>query len=268
MELDGQHVLITGASRGIGAAMAKEFGARGAKVSVAARSADALRSVAAAVGGQSFPVDLLDSAAVDGLIPRVEAEAGPIHVLVNNAGLETSAFFHTLDRSVIRDVTRLNLEAPMVLTRAVLDEMLTRNHGHLLFVSSLAGTGGFPGLAAYCATKAGLTNFAATLALELKDTEVGTTVIASGPVDTPMWDSLENAEQLAPMLTRLRLLRLVPNKSPESIAKVAVDAVASGKPYVGLPRRLGANHLMRNLPSKITGIILAGVPLGPQPKKP
>ena len=247
--------------------MAKEFGTRGAKVSVAARSADALQSVATAVGGQSFPVDLLDPAAVDALIPWVEADAGPIDVLVNNAGLETSAFFHSVDPAAIRDVTRLNLEAPMVLTRAVLDGMLARNHGHLLFVSSLAGTGGFPGLAAYCATKAGLINFAATLALELKDMKVGTTVIAPGPVDTPMWDSLETAEELAPMLKRLRLLQLIPNKSPESIAKLAVDAVANGKSYVGLPRRLGGNHLMRNLPSKITGAILAGVPLGPQPGK-
>ena len=109
--------------------------------------------------------------------------------------------------------------------------------------------------------------FAATLALELKDMKVGTTVIAPGPVDTPMWDSLETAEELAPMLKRLRLLQLIPNKSPESIAKLAVDAVANGKSYVGLPRRLGGNHLMRNLPSKITGAILAGVPLGPQPGK-
>jgi short-subunit dehydrogenase len=264
MELNRQHVLITGASRGIGAAMANEFAARGARVSVAARSTEPLEAVAAGIGGTAFTVDLSDRAAVDGFIPRVESQVGPIDVLVNNAGLVTSAFFNQIDADTIRSVANLNLETPMVLTRAVLDGMLERNHGHLLFLSSLAGTAGFPGLAPYSGTKAGITNFAAALALELKDTNINTTVIAPGPVDTPMWDELENAEELAPMMKRLRLLRLIPNESPATVAKLAADALENDQAYVGRPRRLSSNHLLRNLPSRITALILKGIPLGPQ----
>ncbi len=244
--------------------MAREFASRGANVSVAARSADALQALAADIGGQSFPVDLTDQHAVDGLISRVEGEAGPIDMLVNNAGLETSQPLNQLDPQVVRAVSRLNLEAPMVLTQNVLGGMLERNHGHLLFTSSIAATAGFPGLAAYCGTKAGITNFATTIGMELKNTKINTTVIAPGPVDTPMWDNLEESDHLAAMVKRLRLLQLIPSRSAEEIARIAVDAVEDNKAYVGLPRRLASNHILRNLPSRLLSVVLKGVPVGPQ----
>ncbi len=264
MELNGSHVLITGASRGIGAKMAREYAKRGATVSLAARSAEPLKLLADELDGHAFPVDLLNRDDVDELIARVEHEVRPVDVLVNNAGLETNAIFHTVEAQQIRDVATLNLEAPMVLTRAVLPGMIDRNKGHLFFTSSIAGTAGFPGLAAYSATKAGLTNFAATLRMELKDTAIHTSVIAPGPVDTNMWDHLEHADELSDMLKRLRRFQLIPVMKPEKIAKLSVDAVEKNKPYVGLPKRLGVNHVLRNTPSAITSLILKGVKLGPQ----
>ena len=135
--------------------MARSFAAAGARVSLAARSADELATVAAETRGTVFAVDLLDPAQVDALIGRVEAEAGPIDVLVNNAGSESTRMLQQEDITDIRNVARLNLEVPMVLTRAALPGMLARGKGHFVYTSSLAGTAGFPGMTIYSGTKAG-----------------------------------------------------------------------------------------------------------------
>ncbi len=264
MELTGAHVVVTGASRGIGAAMAQHFADAGSRVSLVARSAETIKTFADELGGQAFPADLLDREQVDELIPRIQHEAGEIDVLVNNAGLETNAFFHKVPADNIRDVTTLNLETPMVLTRAVLPGMLERNRGHFVFTSSLAGTAGFPGLASYGATKAGLTNFAAAMRMELRDTAINMTVVAPGPVDTQMWDSLEDENELAPMLKRLRQFQLIPKKSPDYIAAQTLKAVQADKRHVRSPRRLASNTLLREAPTRIVEGILTGVPLGPQ----
>ncbi len=266
MELNGAHVVVTGGSRGIGAALAQHFADAGSTVSLVARSADTIKSFADDLSGHAFPTDLLDPDQVDELIPRIEHEAGPIDVLVNNAGLETSAFFNNVSPQEIRDVTTLNLEVPMVLTRAVLPSMLDRNNGHVVLTSSLAGTAGFPGLAAYGATKAGLTNFAAALRMELRDTGINMTVVAPGPVDTQMWDALEEETDLAPMLKRLRRFQLIPQKSPDFIAAQTVKAVVANKRHVRSPRRLASNTMLREAPTLLTETLLRGVPLGPQPR--
>lgn len=265
MQLDNAHVLITGGSRGIGAAMAEAFAAAGARVSVAARSADALAGVADPIGGTPFTVDLAEEDQTDALIGRVEQAEGPIDVLVNNAGIETTEFYHGLDPDAVRRINRINLEAPMVLTRHVLPGMLDRNRGHLVYTSSLAGTGGFPGLVAYGATKAGVTNFVAGLRMELRATEVGTTVVAPGPVDTQMWDAVDESDDTAPTVRRLRLLQLLPTKSPDFVAKQTVAAVESGRRHVRTPRRLGMNHWLREAPSRLTEAALTGVQTGPRP---
>ncbi|MEZ5379922.1 MAG: SDR family NAD(P)-dependent oxidoreductase [Acidimicrobiales bacterium] len=263
MELNGAHVLITGASRGIGAALARAYAKEGAKVSLVARSTDALKSLADELDGFAFTADLLDPDQVDELIARVELEAGPIDVLVNNAGLETSEPFEGIGTETIRDVARLNFEAPMVLTRQVLPGMLARRKGHIVFLSSLAGTGGFPGLAVYAGTKAGVSNFVASLRMEMRDTPITTTVVAPGPVDTEMWDHIEDAGEYADMLKRLRLFQLIPKKSPELIAKRTVAATKAERRHVRTPRRLLVNHLLREAPTRITESLLSGVKVGP-----
>jgi uncharacterized protein len=267
VELRGSHVLVTGASRGIGAAMAREFAAAGARVSVAARTTDAITKLAAEIGGNAFTVDLLDPDQVDGLIPAVESAAGPIDVLVNNAGLENLQWFHEEEASRIRDVIRLNLEAPLVLTRAVLPGMLARGKGHLVFTSSLASCASFPSLSVYAGTKAGLTNSASTIRLELRDTPIHTTIVAPGPVDTVMWDNLEDAPAAAAMLKRLRRLQLIPKVSPERIARRTVAAVAANRRHVRTPRRLASQFWLNEAPRRINELVLARVPMVQPPEE-
>lgn len=267
MDLQDAHVLITGGSRGIGAAMAHKFSDAGATISVAARSTEDLQSVAASVGGTAFTVDLSDPAQTDDLVARVEEEVGPVDVLMNNAGIETSDFFADISPETIRQVAQVNLEAPMILTRQVLPGMIERERGHLGFTSSLAGTGGFPGLAVYGATKAGLSNFVAALRIELRDTSINTTVVAPGPVDTSMWDTLTDSDSLTEILKRLRILQLLPKKSPDHLAKRAVDAVQADRRHVRTPRRLTANHWLREAPTRLTELALSGVNVGPSNSK-
>jgi short-subunit dehydrogenase len=267
MELNDAHVLVTGGSRGIGAALAREFAKAGARVSLTARSTDAIETLALELGGHAFTADLLDPASVDSQIDRVESEAGPIDVLVNNAGLENHGWFHEADVTESRRVLHLNLEAPIVLTRNVLPGMIERGRGHLVFTSSLAGTGGFPGMSVYGATKAGLTNFVAALRMELAGTGVNSTVVAPGPVDTDMWDALEEDKEMEPMLHRLRMLQILPKKSPELLAKRSIAAVKADRRHVRVPRRLASNHWLREAPTRLTELLIAGVPVGAGAKK-
>lgn len=264
MELRGAHVLITGGSRGIGAALARSFADAGSRVSLAARSTAALEQVAKPIDGTVFTVDLADSGQTEKLIGMVEEQAGPIDVLMNNAGVETTDHFHTVELDTLRRVCRVNLEAAMVLTRQVLPGMLDRNHGHLGYTSSLAGTAGFPGLASYGATKAALLNFAAALRLELRDTNIHTTVIAPGPIDTAMWDQVEQAAGLDPVVKRLRRLQLLPKRSPEYLADRCVQAVAADRRHVRTPRRLSTNFWLNEAPSRLTEWLLTGVEVGPR----
>ncbi len=264
MQIEGAHVLITGGSRGIGAAMAAAFAKAGATVSIAARTTAALDAVAEPIGATPFTADLSDAAETEALIPRVEAEVGPIDILMNNAGIETTDHLHKIDVETLRNVSRVNLEAPMVLTRLVLPGMLERNHGHLGYTSSLAATAGFPGLAAYGATKAGLSNFVSAIRLELRDTAIHTTVIAPGPVDTQMWTQLEDDGNIDPVITRLSRLQLLPKKSPEWLAGRAVAAVAANTRHVRTPRRLSTNFWFREAPARITEWAMTGVEVGPK----
>ncbi len=260
MELNGAHVLVTGASRGIGAAMARRFAAAGANVSVAARSVDELQALAGDVKGTAFTVDLLDASAVDELVPRVESAVGPIDVLVNNAGLENSQWLRKETARSIRDVVRLNLEAPIVLTNAVLPGMLQRGRGHLVYTSSLAGTSGFPGMTVYSGTKGGINNFVSGLRLELRDSPLHITLVAPGPVDTRMWDVLEEADRFAPMLRRLNGLHLIPKKTPELVARRTVKAVTGDRRHVRMPRRLSVSFWLGESPRRISEVLLAKVP--------
>lgn len=263
MELSGRHVVVTGASRGIGRSMATAFAEAGARVSVVARNADQLAGLATEIDGTSFPADLLDTEVVDGLIDRIEATAGPIDVLVNNAGLVHTKFLVNQSIDEVRSVARLNLETPMVLTRHLLPRMMERDQGHLVYTSSLAGTAGFPGLSVYCGTKAGLFNFVAALRLELRGTSIGTTVVAPGPIDTQMADQLDGPDT-APTLKRLRMLQLVPTKEPDWLAAQTVAAVQSGKANVRSPKRLASNFWLTSAPSQISALVLKGVKTGPK----
>lgn len=267
MKLAGKHVLVTGGSRGIGEQMAREFAARGARVTVVARNAEALQRVAADINGSWMVSDLSDDADVDTLIERVESAHGVIDVLVNNAGLETTTAFAVEDTREIRTVARVNLEVPMLLTRHALPGMLARNSGHIVFVSSLAGTAGFPGMSVYGATKSGVLNFVNGLSRELKATDVNVTVLSPGPVATDMWDAVEAAPaSVSKVVRRFQKLQLIPTANPKKIARRTVNAVEKNKPFVRDPKRLSFNFWLNHLPTRISNIAAFGIRFDPLDK--
>ena len=259
MRLSGSHVLITGASRGIGACLAREAAARGAVVTLVARSEEALRALAAELGGHALPADLSKPDQVRGLIARAEQQAGrPVDVLVNDASVEAARSMLDIPADELEEAVLLNLLAPAELTRQVLPGMVERGRGHVLNISSGYSTVNTAGLTPYCATKAGLSHFTSGLAIELRGTGVGTTLVEPGPVNTSMWERLQPtlaAHSLHRML-RLQVTALV---EPEDVARAALDKVESGGGHVVLPRRMTPAMAFTWMPRKVTDLALTGV---------
>lgn len=260
MELQSKNVVITGASMGIGEKMADAFAKAGANVLVVARSEAKLHAVAERIGGHALTADLSTIEGVDGLVERCIDAIGHIDVWVNNAGIETADAFVATDRTVVRNLARLNFEAPLLLTHDVVNHMLGRGQGHVVQLSSVAGAMPFPGLTAYAGSKAGLTNFTESLRLELADTPIKLTIVAPGPVDTAMWDRLDTGDSYqAPALKRFRQLQFLPKLSPEKIANAAVKAVQDEKRFVRLPARFAMYHMLNNAPARLVETALTGV---------
>lgn len=264
MDLNNKRVVITGASQGIGAAMARAFAANGSDVIVAARSKDKLDALAEEIGGHAIAVDLVDADAVEAFVPGVEESFGPIDVFVSNAGIETIDSCALVDVETLRRVNRLNLEAPMVLTRMVLPGMLERGNGHLVYTSSLAGTSAYPAVGPYCGTKAGLTNYASAVRSEVEPHGVGVTIVAPGPVDTEMWEQVEQASPTGQLvINRLERLQLLPTIAPERLADDVVEAVIDGRRHVRHPKRLFANFWLNEAPRRLVEVLLTGVKYDP-----
>jgi short-subunit dehydrogenase len=258
MRLSGVRVVVTGASRGLGAALATRAASRGARVVLVARSADAIAARAAELGGEAYPADLTDSAAIDGLVPRIEND-GPIDVLVNNAGLDLTGALTELPADRIRELLMVNLLAPMLLSRAVIPGMLSRGRGQIVNVSSMAGTNALPGVAPYSTSKAGLTHFTAALRAELRGTPITTTLAEIGPVESSMMDSLRGHEPTRRALDRLSSLGLVVDLDMEQVADALVEAVERDRRHLRLPRRDAAFPLLAEAPRRLTEWLLIGV---------
>jgi short-subunit dehydrogenase len=152
MELRGIRVLTTGASRGIGESLAHAFAAAGGTVALVARTTDAIRALAGELEGTAHPADLSDPTQVATLVSQVEDEAGPIDVLVNNAGIGAPAAFTDAPDDDLRQVTQVNYLAPAELCRQIIPRMLGRGGGHIVNISSLAGGSVVPGLVSYSAS--------------------------------------------------------------------------------------------------------------------
>ncbi|MBF6209996.1 SDR family NAD(P)-dependent oxidoreductase [Nocardia puris] len=183
----GDTALITGASRGIGHHLALSLAARGVNVALAARSADRLDRVAAQIRDRhrvavsTLPVDLNDRAQTTELVERAQSAAGPIDLLVNNAGVEASHRFDLRSFDDIATFTEVNLLAPMLLTRAVLPEMIARRRGHIVNMASIAGLLPAAYEEPYNATKFGLIGFTKSLRLTAQDREWGVSASAVCP---------------------------------------------------------------------------------------
>jgi short-subunit dehydrogenase len=190
MRLTGTVALVTGGSSGIGAATARALALAGARPLIAGRDPGRLQAVARETGGLALTADL---AAADG--PAVLAEAatraagpGGIDVLVNSAGIGWAGPIEQMTAEQAANLIAVDLTAPIQLTRLLVPGMTARGHGHVVFVSSIAGATGVRGEAVYSAAKAGLGCFAESLADELAGRGVGVSVIVPGVVDTPFFE--------------------------------------------------------------------------------
>lgn len=261
MQLSGAHVLVTGASRGIGACLASGAAARGATVTLVARSEGALRAAAAELGGRALPCDLADRAARRDLVARAEALAGrPVDVLVNCAGVDAAAGLLHVTAEDQAELFEVNLLAPAELVRQVLPGMVARRRGHVVDVSSGFSTLTCPGLVPYSASKAGLSHFHAGLRLELRGTGVGTTLVEPGPVDTGLYGDIEQERLSAAAVQRLLRLRVTALSAPQDVARQTLDAVESGRRHVVPPLRMAPALALTWLPRRVGALLLTGLP--------
>jgi short-subunit dehydrogenase len=258
MDLNGTRVVVTGASRGIGAVLATQLADKGARVALVARSRDAIAELAAQLGGDAYPADLADASTVEPLVRAIETD-GPINVLVNNAGVDLAGSFVELAPDRIRELIAVNLVAPMLLCRAVIPTMRLRGAGHIMNVSSLAGTNALPGLVPYSTSKAGLSHFTAALRAECKGTGITTTLVEIGPVESSMMQSLHGHPATERALTRLRTLHLSVDLDMDHLVSSLVDALEHERRHVRLPRRNAMFPIMSEAPRRITELLLAGV---------
>jgi short-subunit dehydrogenase len=260
MELRGKRVLITGASRGIGESLAHAFAGAGATVALVARTKDAIRTLADELGGTAHPADLSDPTQVADLVGQVEQQAGPVDVLVNNAGIGIPAAFVDAPDEDLRDVTQINYLAPAELCQRIIPRMLERGGGHIVNISSLAGCGVFAGLVSYSASKAALSHFTAGLRADLRGLTIGTTLVELGPIPTDMLAQTDDYEPTAAAFRRFYRLRLMVDVPREKVADEVVEAVQKGRRYVRIPKRLTLTAALSEAPRRVTEVLLSGVP--------
>lgn len=195
--LDGKPALVTGASGGIGAAIARALHAQGATVVLSGTRRDALENLAAELGERAHvcPANLGELDAADALITAAEAAAGPLHILVNNAGLTRDGLALRMRDEDWATVLDVDLAAPFRLARASLRGMLRRRAGRIINISSIVGATGNPGQANYAAAKAGLVGMSKALAQEVASRGITVNVVAPGFIVTPMTDALSDAQK-------------------------------------------------------------------------
>ncbi len=233
MRVSGRVALVTGASSGIGRAVAAELGRRGARVKATGRDSKALEELATAMGADVLPADLSTPDGVDPLV----AWANDADILVNNAGFGWAGPFSEMAVADIENMVRVNVLAVLRLTRALLASMLERDRGHIVNVGSIAGHVGVGHEAVYAATKAALVALTESLRYELRGTGVGLTLVSPGVVDTPFF------ERAGRPYTRSfpRMIR------PERVATAIAAAIERGADEVFVPRWMA-------LPARLRGV--------------
>ncbi|MBO9375999.1 3-oxoacyl-[acyl-carrier-protein] reductase [Sphingomonas histidinilytica] len=199
-DLSGMTALVTGASGGIGSAIARALVQQGATVALSGTREDALKAVAAEIGGKTviLPCNLGDAEAVDGLIPRaVEALGGKLDILVNNAGVTRDNLIMRMKDEEWDQVISVNLEAAFRLIRAAAKPMMKARFGRVITITSIVGTTGNPGQANYAASKAGLVGMSKALAQELASRNITVNCVAPGFIASAMTDVLADAQKEA-----------------------------------------------------------------------
>jgi len=230
-DLSGMTALVTGASGGIGSAIAQALAGRGARLAVSGSNEEKLEAFRAGLGGEhvGLAANLSDAAAVDALVPRaVEALGGTLDILVNNAGVTRDNLAMRMKDEEWSDVIRINLEAAFRLSRAALRPMMRAKFGRIVSITSVVGATGNPGQANYAASKAGLVGMSKALAQEVASRNITVNCIAPGFIASAMTDAL-NEQQHGAILARIPAGRL---GGGEDIGAAAVYLASREAAYV------------------------------------
>jgi short-subunit dehydrogenase len=240
VQISGSTVLLTGATGGLGHAIARALRSRGAQLIISGRRSDVLEPLAAELGARSLVVDLSVPAEVD----RLAQEAGEVDILVANAALPAAG---TLDSFSIEEIDRaldINLRAPIVLAHALSPGMVRRGKGHLLFMSSLAGKAATPATGLYNATKYGLRGFSSALRADLRASGVGVSCVFPG--------FIRDAGMFAE--AGVKLPTGVGTRTPEDVAGAVVGAIEHNRGEVDVaPLSLRASAKFASIAPELAG---------------
>lgn len=229
--LDGQVALVTGASRGIGRAIATKLAADGAKVVGTATSeagAQAITEALAPLGGKGLVLDVRDPASCESVIDAVQKEFGSLGILVNNAGITQDTLAMRMKDEDWDAVIQTNLSAVFRLSRGVLRGMIKAKGGRIVNITSVVGSSGNAGQANYAAAKAGVAGMTRALAREVGSRNITVNCVAPGFIDTDMTKSLSTA-QVEALTQQIPLGRL---GEPDDIAQAVAFLVSPGAGYV------------------------------------
>jgi short-subunit dehydrogenase len=257
-DLRGAHVVITGATRGIGRALADEMAARGARLSLVGRDGTALAEVARATDGAPVLADLTDLEQVATVLTRAREVNGPVNVLVNNAAVNLPGPLAHCDRRQLQDRLITNFVTPMELTRDALQDMLPARRGAVVTVSSLIGEMAVRNVIPYGASKAGINMATRALRRELAGTGVVAQLALLGAVHTRMYDEDTFLDPVAGQ-SAARLGKLSP-MTPEQAAHALAEFVTRGGEVLVLPRFARPLPGLRFLPTRFADLLLAGIP--------
>ncbi len=229
-DLNGKKALVTGATGGIGAAIARALHAQGAEVGLSGRNGDKLAELAKILGERVhvLPADLSNDEAIGDLVKRAEEAMGQIDILVNNAGLTKDGLSMRMSREDWQNVLDVNLTAPFRLAQAVQRGMMKRRWGRIINISSVVGVTGNPGQCNYVASKAGMIGWTKAMAAEIASRNITVNCIAPGFIATPMTEVLTD-EQKAKITANIPMGRM---GSSEDIAAAAAFLASAEAAYV------------------------------------
>lgn len=256
MRIAGTHAVVTGASRGIGAALTRELTRRGARVTMVARSARPMAELSAQTGAAAVSLDLAADDSMYDAMQRLENEHGPVDLLVNNAALGDVAPFLSLPADASRRHLHANLVAPMEFARAVLPGMIARRRGTVVNVCSVAGEMASRNAAPYAASKAGLSLFSSNLQRELKREPVNVLLLVLGEVDTAMLDQVRADPTMNALAKRVGKMRAL---TPEEVATKLCDAIERDRKILVLPPAARPILGIRHIPSRLMDLAMIGV---------
>lgn len=240
----GKTAVVTGASSGIGRALALRLAREGARVGLVARREDALRSVAAEIGGERgstvvLPCDVADRDQSLACAERAVRELGRVDLLVNNAGYGHHRRFLEWDLEDMERIMRVNYFGALYWTKALLPAMVERRQGWVVFVASVAGKLAVPEESAYAATKFAMVGLAEAVSMEVDDAGVHVLTVCPGTIDTPFFD--EEALRRMPAVSRKLMI------APSVVVDATIDALRRGKHEITVPRLIAAGYLVRTL---------------------